>query len=185
MDLQINMSYARLGIKKADAHIDIKAGQPELELKSTPPRVRIDTRQAEVNIDQEKCFCEVGLKTPDAFTRDMAAKARQNADRATAATARDGDFLAKVNKNPDAIPQLAKYAARKKVDYTIEALPRTRPKINFTGGVDIDWDMGNVELEAKTNRPDISASRASVEVYLIQKPYIGIEYRGKGIDRTI
>ena len=185
MGLQINQEFGRVGINTTDAFISIKMRQPAVRTKSTLPEMDIDIRPVELKIDQKQCFCEVGLKTADVFTRDAADKARQKCARQTAATAKKGDFFARVNKNANAIPMVAKNIMKRKAEHTIAAMPKSRPKISFTRGMDISWNMGDVEVEAITEEPDISASRAGVEVYLVQKPYIEIEYQGRILDRTI
>jgi len=185
MGLNINQEFGRVGINTTDAFISIKMRQPAVRTKSTLPGMEIDIQPVEMDIDQKQCFCEVGLKTADTFTRDAANKARQKCERQTAAMAKKGDFFARVNKNANAIPMVAKNIMKRKAEHTIAAMPKSRPKISFTRGMDISWNMGDVEVEAITEEPDISASRARVEVYLVQKPYIKIEYRGRILDRTI
>ncbi|NLO24518.1 MAG: hypothetical protein GX114_00015 [Clostridiales bacterium] len=70
MGLEINSSFARVGIKRHDALINIKTQPPTLDIKSTSPSVRINTQHV------------------------------------------------RVDKNPRAIPALAKNAMGKRVDIT-------------------------------------------------------------------
>jgi hypothetical protein len=185
MGLQINQSFGRLGINTTDAIISIKSQRAAVKTTSRLPRIQTDMRPMQIHIDQKQCFCEVGLKTADVFTKAMAQASKQKGQRATASTARKGDFLARVNKNPKAIPVLAKSVMQKSADFTIMAMPKSRPKINFSGGMDINWDMGEVELETTAVKQEIYAGRAGVEVYMIQRPYIEIEYKGRLLDTII
>ena len=185
MGLEINQVFGRVGINTTDALIDINSSMPVVEARIRPPRIRIETRHVQVSIDQEQCFAEVGLKPAGVFTRETAQKSRSKGLKATAAIARKGDFLARIDKNPDAIPLLAKSAMQGKRDYTVKAVPKSRPRIHFTGSVDINWEMGDVEFETREGRTEISATRARVDIYLIQEPYIEIQYQGRVLDRSI
>ena len=185
MGLEINTRFGRLGINTTDALIDIKTRMPAVEVRSKPPRVRIDTQHVQVSIDQKQCFAEVGLKPADVFAKEMAQKSRSKGLKAIADIARKGDTLARVDKNPNAIPALAKSITGKRLDYTVAALPKSRPRVSFSGGVDIDWDMGYVQLRAATSRPEITATRAGVDVYILQKAAVDITYTRDGFETTI
>jgi len=185
MGLEINTRFGRLGINTTDALIDIKTRMPAVEVRSKPPRVRIDTQHVQVSIDQKQCFAEVGLKPADVFAKEMAQKSRSKGLKAIADIARKGDTLARVDKNPNAIPVLAKSTMGKRLDYTVAALPKSRPRVSFSGGVDIDWDMGYVQLRAATSRPEITATRAGVDVYILQKAAVDITYTRDGFETTI
>jgi hypothetical protein len=186
MGFEINIRFGRLGINTTDALIDIKTRMPAVEARSRLPRVRIDTQHVQVSIDQKQCFAEVGLKPADVFAKEVAQKSWSKGLKAIAAIARKGDTLARVDKNPNAIPALAKGIMGKRLDYTVAALPRSRPKISFSGGVvDINWDKGYVQLQAFTARPEITATRAGVDVYMLQKAAVDIAYTRDGFDTTI
>ena len=185
MGLEINTRFGRLGINTTDALIDIKTRMPAVEVRSKPPRVRIDTQHVQVSIDQKQCFAEVGLKPADVLAKEMAQKSRSKGLKAIADIARKGDTLARVDKNPNAIPALAKSITGKRLDYTVAALPKSRPKISFIGGIDINWDMGYVRLQASTAKPEITATRAGVDVYMLQKAAVDIAYTRDGFETTI
>ena len=185
MGLEINAIFGRLGINTTDALIDIKRRMPTVEVRSRLPKVRIDTQHVQVSIDQKQCFAEVGLKPADVFVEEMAQESRSKCLKAIANIARKGDTLARVDKNPNAIPVLAKSIMGKRLDYTVAALPKSRPKISFSGGVDINWDMGYVQLRAITAEPEITATRAGVDVYILQKAAVDITYTRDGFDTTI
>ncbi len=96
-----------------------------VEARSRLPRVRIDTQHVQVSIDQKQCFAGVGLKPADVFAGD-GTKSRSKCLKAIADIARKGDTLARVDKNPNAIPALAKSITGKRLDYTVAALPKSR-----------------------------------------------------------
>ena len=185
MDLVINQSFGKLGINTTDVFINIQQQKPVVDITSTLPRVQIDNRAVRVEIDQTRCFDESGLKTIDAFTRDIAKKALVHSLQAIASIAREGDFLARIEVNKNAIPILAARKMEKNRDYTLVTMPWSRPKIRFTGKTDISWEMGTVEVQVKSKFPRISATRGSVDVYLIQKAYVEVEYRGRKVDKSL
>lgn len=185
MGISINNVFGRVGINTTDAFLDIKSSMPVVKVSSRPPRVRINTHHVQVAIDQKQCFCEVGLKTPDVLARETAGKSRSEGLKAIAVIAQRGDILARVDKNPNAIPELAKNAMRGKRDYTIAALPKSRPEIRFSGGTDISWDMGEVDIRAVTSKPEFFATRAGVDVYMLQRASVDITYKRESFDTTI
>lgn len=185
MDLVISQSFGKIGVNKTDAFINIQQQKPDMDIKTSLSRVQIDTQMVQVQIDQTRCFNELGLKTIDAFTRNMAKKAVVHGLRAISEMAREGDFLARIEQNKNAIPVLAAQKMEKYRDYTLVTMPRSRPKIRFTGKTDISWEMGIVEIQVKSELPRISATRGSIDVYLIQKAYVEVEYRGRKVDKSL
>ncbi len=186
MRLEINTQLAKVGINRTDALISIESQRPVVEAKYRPPSMDINIEHAKIAVDQTQCFNEIGYKKPDTLAADLAKRFQRDGLNGIAAVAQKGDVLAKVNKNPKAIPDLAKYALRETVDFTVEALPKSRPGVSIDQGtININWDMGHIEFRALLNKPKIHATRASIEVYLLQKPDIEITYRGKAIDITV
>lgn len=186
MGLTINTQYPMVGIRKTDAFITIKNRMPTFEAISKMPSIRIDIEHAKINIDQRECFAEIGLKDIGVFTGDIAQSSKEAGFKATAAISRKGDALARVDKNPKAIPAMAKEALISRKDYTVDSVPKSKPGTRISGGtIDINWDMGYMELKAVTKKPVVSATKGNIEIYLLQKGYIRITYEDEGFNAVI
>lgn len=185
MGLIINQSFGRIGISTTDAFMSIESRLPEMDIHSTYPKGRMHSELVQVEIDQTQCFNEMGLKTPDAFMRDIAAKSLRQGLKGIASIVQEGNFLANIAENSNGIPEIAAGKLRKSVKLTVVSMPRSSPDIEFKGGFDISWKMGSVKTEAMLKSPEVSATRPAIDVYLHQKPHIDIEYRGNNIDKNI
>lgn len=186
MGLEINTQLAKVGINKTDAFLSIKSPMPRFKTRTKAIEAHMEIENAQVIIDQKQCFGEIGHKTPEMFAQYNAYRSRLKGSRAIDDIVKKGDILARVDKNPRAIQRLAKGAMGKRQDYTVDSVPKSRPEVSIDGGtMNINWDMGRVELEAVIKRPNISATKASIGIYLLQKPYIDITYKGEGFDKVI
>jgi hypothetical protein len=85
-------------------------------------------------IDQTQCFNEMGLKTAYAFMRDRAQKSHRRCLEGIAARAQEGNFLARIEDNPNGIPAVAKRKLDKDLQLTVVTMPRSRPVIEFVDG---------------------------------------------------
>ncbi|MBA1334009.1 MAG: hypothetical protein HPY66_1493 [Firmicutes bacterium] len=185
MELIISQSFGRIGISTTDAFMSIESRLPAVEMQSTYPKGIMNSEPVQVEIDQTQCFNEMGLKTPDALMRGIAQKSLRQGLSAIASRVREGNFLAKIEENPNGIPEIAARKLEKNVQLTVVSMPRSSPDIEFKGGLDIRWEMGKVEVEPVLKFPDISATRPDINIYLLQKPYIDIECRGNNIDKSL
>ncbi len=185
MGLTINQSLARIGIRTTDAYMSIDSRQPAVRLNSVFPKGRMESRLIQVEIDQTQCFNEMGLKTPGVLMRDVVQKSLKQCLGGIAAKVQEGNFLAKIEENPNGIPAVASRKYDKNYQLTVVSMPRSRPDIEFKGGYDIKWDMGSVEVEPVLKVPEVSATKPDISIYLLQKPNIDISYRGNNVDKRL
>ncbi len=185
MGLKINMQFAMLGIHRTDALISIENRLPEMEIESKLTRADIDIEYPKVSIDQKDCLSEIGQKPLDRFAKSIAQRSQAEGQKAIVHIAQKGDTLARVDKNPGAISYMAKKEAQDKRDHNIDAVPKSRPRISFEGGIEVNWRTGDVKIEVSGKKPRILATRGKIEVYLIKKPQIDMEYTRRTVDRTI
>ncbi|ABY95419.1 MULTISPECIES: DUF6470 family protein [Thermoanaerobacter] len=185
MNIVINQTFGRIGIDTTPAQISIQSPKADLEIKQIPAKMEIDQKLPQVHIDQYQCFYESGLKSIFDLVHDEAQMSKQIALEAIGKIAEEGRFLASIENHQNAIAELAKKAMEHEVTFTIDLMPKSRPKIWFEGYLKISWELGGVEIKAIPHKPQISVIPAHVNIYMRQYPSIKIQYVGNNLDRRI
>ena len=178
MPIQITTTKALIGINTTRGKQTISQPKGEQTIKTTAPKLKIRREAPRVIIDQYQCFAEAGLKNYIDLTKEYADLGHQYAMEGIARRVEDGNRMAMIQKNmPDAIPELAeKNAWDPQAEFNMGTIPRSRPKIDVEGSLDIDWEMGNVDIQYTPQKPIIDFNPGKVEVYLRQKPSIEMNY---------
>lgn len=177
MPLQITTTKPIIGIQTTNGQMSIQQSRGEQTIRTTMPKANIKSEKPKVIIDQYQCFAEAGLKNFLDLTKENAQLGGQRALEAIARIAQDGDRLAMIQKNmPPAIPEIAEKNAWDELDYNIGTIPKSRPKIEVTGDLKIDWVLGKVNIDYKANKPSIHYKMGRVDIYLRQKGNIDIQY---------
>lgn len=177
MALQINTIKPQIQIQTIKGEFSIRQPKPEVSIKTERPKLNIDSELPKVKIDQYQPFSEAGLKNYIDLTKENAMYAKQKVMEAIARYVDDGNRLAMIEISQDPIPELAEKNAwgNEKV-FDIGTLPKSRPEIDVTGRLDINFTMGKVSIDVKINKPIINITRNKVNIYLKQKPEIDIRY---------
>lgn len=184
--LRITSTAALIGIKTTPTNISISQPKADFEMHQKHAKVRVKTEPIEIRIDQRQCFNEAGLKDNKAFMEDNAQEAEQDLLQGIDRIVSEGNMMAAIENNTDAIVEIALNNSIKIYDFNVDFVPKSRPQIEFLGGnVDIQVDEGYVELKSKPNNPVIDVEVGGVEIYLRQNPELKIEYIGNNVDETI
>ncbi|MDP9750553.1 MULTISPECIES: DUF6470 family protein [Thermoanaerobacter] len=185
MNIVINQTFGRIGIDTTPAQISIQSPKADLEIKQIPAKMEIDRKLPQVHIDQYQCFYEAGLKSIFDLVYDEAQRSKQIALEAIGKIAEDGDILASIENHQDAIVKLSEEALIQDIDFNVDLIPKSRPKIWFEGYLKINWELGGVKIKAIPHKPQISVIPAHVNIYMRQYPSIKIQYVGNNLDRRI
>lgn len=106
----------RLNISSQNAKIEINTVKPELTLHTTKPQIQISTQavkveisqpRGELEVDQSPCRASLGIRTISEVIRDFAEMGQQAVLQAIGNIAEEGNRLAAIEKEPDAIVNLA------------------------------------------------------------------------------
>jgi len=185
MSIVIHQTFGRIGINTTPAQISIVSPKATIEIKQMPAKMEIDQKFPQVYIDQYQCFYESGLKSIFDLVHDEAQMSKQIALEAIGKIAEEGRFLASIENHQNAIAVLAKKAMEHEVTFTIDLMPKSRPKIWFEGYLNINWELGGAEIKAIPHKPQISAIPGHINIYMRQYPSIKIEYVGNNFDKTV
>ncbi|MDN5316902.1 hypothetical protein BFT35_12965 [Thermoanaerobacterium thermosaccharolyticum] len=185
MDIVINQTFGRIGIDTTPAVINIHNQNADLNIHQEMLKVEIEQKLPQVHIDQYQCFYESGLKSVFDLIHDEAERSYQVGLEAIAKIVDDGNALASIENHQNVIPQLAFEAGVENIDFNVDLMPKSRPKIWFDGYLNINWQKGNVSVNVKPQKPEIYATRANVNIYMLQYPSIKIDYIGQNVDTIV
>jgi hypothetical protein len=138
-----------------------------------------------VHIDQYQCFAEAGLKNNMDLLREAAQIGKQQAMQYIAKTAADGDRLAAVEKGGTPIADISERDAYPEKEFNIDVIPKSRPQIEVTGSLKVDFQPGGVKFSFEPGQLNVQATRPEVTIYLRQRPSIHFQYVGENVDIKI
>lgn len=183
MQLKVTNIPAKIGINKHDAVLAIRQPRGELEITTTPTDLNMKTEHVQVRIDQSQCFSEAGLKDIFELTEDFARMGKEAVLEGIANRVAEGNRMAMIENKVNVIAQIdMEKALPEPVETNIDFIPKSRPRIDFVGGVSFNPQMGKVDIKAKINSPEINATPPSMEFYLLQHPEFHFEFVGNNVD---
>jgi hypothetical protein len=144
--LNISQQYAQtsLDIKKPQINLDIKA--PAIQLQTDQGSFAAHYEKGELQIDQTQFRYSIGIKTNSELTRDFAQEAMQAVLQGIARMSREGDRLASIGTEPDALQNiLAEHSQESVPDVTWAST--SPPEIRYTPKpVQVDFEHSDVEV---------------------------------------
>ncbi|MFZ5753278.1 MAG: DUF6470 family protein [Bacillota bacterium] len=177
MRLQIHTTWAKIGINNIKPVQSIRRPRGEQSIQQIKAEMIIDQELPKVLIDQRQCFSEAGLKSPQELSDEYAQLGRKLVLEGTARRAEEGDRLGRIE---DPIPfrtliaDMAEENAWPVIDFNIDFIPKSRPKIEVTGYLKIDWRLGGAVTEYKPRKAITQYQPGKVEIYLRQRGQIQI-----------
>ena len=187
MQLQIGYQRGIIGLNINKGQFQLDSKQPSMELKPTKPSVTLDISQPQIKIDQREQFDQLGKRFPLSMAKHYTNKGRSISTQGIARRVSEGRKLADIHQPVD-IGQLT--AAREQVPrqrkLSIEALPKSRPKIDFiTNEPKAYLVEGKVNGNLRYGEVSLNAKKGHVSVYWLQKPDVNVDYLGRAIDFAI
>jgi len=182
MGLSITTTDIQLGIDRMPSRLSIDTKNASLEQHQKHAKVNITTEKPKVLIDQYECFAEAGLKNNFDFAKEAAQLGYQRVMSFIGETAQDGDLLAAIEKGGNPIADIAAREAFPQKYFGLAFIPESRPKIDVTGSVDIQWDRNwegvNTGVEGKFHPGyvNINYEPSKISIYVKQYPSVDIKY---------
>lgn len=166
MNLIINSTRPQLKITTTNARLDIQQPKGDLTITQTKPTMTIDRQLPKVLIDQSQQFSEAGLKKWYELIDEYAQLGQQQALKGIARIVEDGNRMAQIPKRvPPAIPELAqKNSTPQKIEFNFDMIPKTRPKIEVEGHLNIDWQLGKTDINYTPRKPIIEYTPGRVDI---------------------
>lgn len=182
MGLIINTTDIKLSYERIPSRLQIETKSARLELRHMQAEVNIRTETPRVLIDQYQCFAEAGLKGNYDLARENAQLGYNHVINYIGQTARDGNTLAAIEKGGNPIADIAVRRAYPVKQFNIAFIPKSRPKIDVTGNIDMRWQSNaegvNNGIEGRFIQGDvmIDFTPARLNVFVKQYPSVKIDY---------
>jgi len=188
--LEISMTPARLSIETTTSQLSIETRKARLELTRPEVKINVHTELPRVIIDQYECFATSGLMGPIDMTRYYGQQAMQQAITYASKVSGDGDSMAAIENPSDPMPDIVERDAFPEHEFVLDYMPKARPKITVTGGVQIDVERsGNAGNRVYgTYTPgsiNIDYTPARVMIHMAQYPSVSMKYIPSRFDRFI
>ncbi|WDV46123.1 DUF6470 family protein [Clostridiaceae bacterium M8S5] len=178
MKLSIRTTNAQLGIKTTNAQMNLRQPKGEQSIKQISPRFEVDCETPRVIIDQYQCFAESGLKSPSDLSKENTQLAKQKAIEGIRRRVENGNRLANIKvRMPEALSEIAarNYYPQQRV-FDVVTMPRSRPKIDVVGHLNINWKLGEAQIAYKVNKPTMDYKPGKVDIYLEREFDIDIQW---------
>jgi len=178
MPISITTVKGQIGINTTNAYLDIRQPKGEQSIRQIKPQMTVDRELPKVIIDQSQCFAEAGRKPISQVVSEYAQLGRQQALEGIARIVEDGNRMAMIqNKMPAAIPEIAlKNSTPKQNEFNFGLIPTSRPKIDVTGYLNINWQLGGVEYSYTPRKPIADYNPGKVDIYMKQYPKTEIRF---------
>ncbi len=190
MALSIQTTDIQLEYNRIPSKQEIETRNARLEFKQKHAKVNITTEKPKVLIDQYECFAEAGLKGNYDFTKEATQRAYQQVMEFIGKTASDGNTLAAIENGGNPMKAIAVRDAYPKYEFGLGFIPKSRPKIEVTGSVNIDWERNwegvnnGVDGTYTPGSVNIDFEPAKINMYVKQYPSVDIRYENN-IDISI
>lgn len=183
--IQIRQTHAKIGIETTQGQLEIRQPRPDLELEQVPTKLEMRQPNGELKIDQSRAWDALGRTPILEVMNRIYGQARNIAMDGIARIVEDGNKLAAIHEETNAIADLAQ---RTTVSF---------PEMQYAGqasglNVDIDYTVhkpeinaiqGKVKINSRVNKPQINFHHGNVRIYMRQYPKV--EFIPPQIDRTI
>lgn len=174
--LQINTTPGLIGINTILGRQSIEQPQGELTVNQAKSQMHIDRELPQVIIDQYECFAEAGLKNNTDLRREISQLSYKCLMDSIANYNQEGDMLAQIEKPGNPLPTIAENKAFPQYEFNIDFIPKSRPKIDVTGHINISWDIHKPTINYEVRRPVVDYQPGKAEIYMRQWPRVEIRF---------
>lgn len=182
MQVRISQTFGQIGIQQKAGLVHIKSRHADLNLHVKPEKLEVDIQGPFLDIDQADTWESMGYSSFVRFQKLVAEQGYNIALDGIERMVREGDRMADLPEAENAIPAIAEAAAWPEKDYNVGLIPSEKPKITFSGGINIRYNPAEVQVNAKAKSAEIWAERPEVEVYLRVDPAVDFSVTGKNLD---
>lgn len=181
MQFNLTLTHGRLGLDHIPWDHSFQAPLPPLEMEGQAPELEMRSRLPRVEVDLAPARDELGYRRPGPFQERAAASQRQEAHQGVARVAAEGDRLARVDLDPEAIPRLARERAfRGRPPVNVVPWPSAPLPVRVVPGeLEIGARLGHTRVLYQPARFQGQFSWGRIEAYLLQEPSVQVEARAE------
>jgi hypothetical protein len=185
--IRLQSTFAQIGLRRSEPVQEIQQVPAELTIEQTPAKMTIERTPARLLIDQEQAWNQLNLKGPAQLSADHAEFSRQQALEAIAEIVAEGNQMAAIETKSNAIDAIVtNKVLAPPADFNIAFIPsHGSVKFNYQPTeLQINWQKGGAEFEAKPAQVNHQYTPGKTEVYLRQMNQLEIDFVGLNVNRT-
>lgn len=171
--IQINQTMGQIGIHIEKASLEIKNSHPKFHIENKPAKFHINEKTPKFKLDQSRYLVSSGNMTTLFLSSTRFDKARQMTMEAIKRIADEGDLMMQIENKGSPVIDIAMQNTMKEVSVNV-ATPPQNPIMWEKGFFEIEWSPHEVDIKWEVDKPEITATRHKVEVYMKQWPSIDI-----------
>ncbi len=183
MELKINQQYAKIGMDIKEPVLKLEISEPQLQTTTSRAELSIEAGQAVLHIDQSQCFADAGLRNLTQFAAYCGSLAYNDYSKGLDRVVGEGHMLARIEDGAS-ISQVAFNRCNPAPDpITVVAIPKQPPRTWFDSTpVKYDYSPAQVQSELRRGNVENNCERGYVDIYLLQKNSIEINWVNNNYD---
>jgi hypothetical protein len=183
--LNISHTYGQIGIDVTNSKPQFDTQLAKLEFSQTNAKIQVDKQLPRVIIDQSACFSSAGLKSSGELVQQAAQDGYQQVLRYIQKKVSDGAALADTRIKSNVIAKIARNSTFDMHEFGIVCMPSVGPKIDIEGYTNISADEGKINIECQKGNIETNFTESAINMYLLQKPSLNIQYVGSNFDASV
>jgi len=158
----------RLTINTILPRLHIHYFWPRMQIQQELPQVQIETYGPELEIDQEQAWAELGIGNNTYLGQQIRERAYERVLQGIQEMAQEGDRIMNsvgLFQEDLILPDIVKERMDREIpELNVDVVPKTKPKIRFDYGHDIQWRIGGVITECELRPPMITLEKGEVQI---------------------
>lgn len=185
--IRLHQINAQIGLNIIQPKQEIRQMPAELSIQQIPAEMQIERKPAFLEINQEQAWDELGFKSGNKLSAEMAEFSKREGLEAVAQISQEGDQLAAIENRTDMIASISSQKANPEpLDYNIAFIPSIGSvKLHYTPTeIHIAWKQGGAKIESTPQKPIHDYTPGRTEVYVRQRQQLNIDFIGINVNRT-
>lgn len=191
--LRINKSLGQIGINKTKGYFKINKEPPDIEIdygtdkkRKVLPDIKIDNPEADFKIDQSKCREDYGYYRVNSLIKHIKNKNIKKTVQSIKEIAREGDYLAGIEKNHKISEVAKKELDENKKQFRVGLVPESKPEISVkTYSTKVDIEDNKMRIDSNFSPPSVDYKPTKVDIYMKEKGYLEMEVIGAKVDISV
>ena len=178
--IQITSIPIQMEVRFQNATTEINTRPPSYNLTRQEGKLTINHSYPKLNIDTYEARVSMGLKSEPESVREYGANGIAAAYQATFEITREGNMLADISKNNDAITKIARAHTLDRTDVELAFLPSVAAQISWEPAqLNLNGTADKLTFNWQTHsKPEITYTPADVVCRITQYPDVEIKYLG-------
>jgi Family of unknown function (DUF6470) len=183
--IRLESTSAKIGLTIHKPVQEIQQQPADLMIKQPKADLEIERTPSQLTIDQTEAWADMDLKHISRRIEEAAQRGYEDWLSVLARMSQEGDDLMRIENGGNPIPEHAKINSESPIyEFNIGFIPSANSvKINYQPSVvKLNWQTHKPEIEFQVNKPMHQYTPRTVNVDLIQKSSLTIDFVGLHVD---